>query len=115
MKKFGPNIYLTITVTLITIFLLAFFLIVLSVLMIHITSLTVFLWSFGSIIVITLLLYLILWLLEPTKEKSDLDKAVSRMFHHSFDDIDWKYEWLNEVEKRKITPKEFEEIKQKYF
>jgi hypothetical protein len=48
-----------------------------------------------------------------SKERK-LDEAVSRLFHYSFDEIDWDYNKLTTREKLCVSPKEFELIKLQY-
>lgn len=42
------------------------------------------------------------------------EKAIARIFRYSFDPIGWKYSGLTTMEKRALSKKEFEAIKQKY-
>ena len=47
-------------------------------------------------------------------KETKLDRAVSKLFHYSFDEIDWDYNKLTTREKLCVSPKEFELIKLKY-
>ena len=46
--------------------------------------------------------------------ESDIDPALSRILHYSFDEIDWDYLKLTQLERNAITEAEFEAIKRKY-
>ena len=47
-------------------------------------------------------------------KETRLEAAVSKLFHYSFDEIDWDYNKLTAKEKRCVSPKEFELIKKQY-
>lgn len=49
-----------------------------------------------------------------SKERKELDETVSRLFHYSFDEIDWDYNKLTVREKLCVSPKEFELIRLQY-
>lgn len=51
---------------------------------------------------------------EDKEEDVDGDSALSRILHYSFDEIDWDYLKLTELERKAITEAEFEAIKRKY-
>ena len=51
---------------------------------------------------------------EDKEEDVDEDSALSRILHYSFDEIDWDYSKLTQLERNAITEAEFEAIKRKY-
>jgi len=51
---------------------------------------------------------------EEVAPESVIDPALSRILHYSFDEIDWDYSKLTQLERNAITEAEFEAIKRKY-
>ena len=47
-------------------------------------------------------------------KEGKLDEAISRLFHYSFDEINWDYNNLTAREKQCVSPEEFELIKLQY-
>jgi len=47
-------------------------------------------------------------------ETRPLNEIVSSILHYSFDEIDWNYESLTRLEKKVLTPEEFEELKKNF-
>jgi Tfp pilus assembly PilM family ATPase len=51
---------------------------------------------------------------EEEKEDDAGESSLSRILHYSFDEIDWDYSKLTQLERNAITEAEFEAIKRKY-
>ena len=54
--------------------------------------------------------------IKPIEEfrENDMYEPIRRLFHYSFDPIDWKYENLTKLEKDAISPEDFEILKKMF-